>query len=87
MSLALNTHIIFIYSIGCLHLPIFRSQAALISEIYTVSSFHKERPKLQNLTLPHNRSRSTQGHHDGPESQMFHINFRGNRSTGSREDF
>ena len=74
MSLTLNTHIIFIYSIGCLHLPIFRSQAALISEMYTVSSFH-------------NRSRSTQGHHDGPESQMFHINFRGNRSTGSREDF
>ena len=53
------TFLTFISSISCLHLPTFRSQA---SEKSTVFNFPIEKPKLPNLTLPLNRSRSTQGH-------------------------
>ena len=52
----------FIISISCLHLPNFRSQAAIVSEKSTVSLFSIEKPKLPNLTLPENRSRSLEGH-------------------------
>ena len=37
-TLTLNTHIpsfTFIYSISCLHLPTFRSQAAIVSTVFT----------------------------------------------------
>ena len=43
---------IFIYSIRCLLLRIFRSLAAIISEKSTVSTFPIEKPKLPHLTLP-----------------------------------
>ena len=42
----------FINSISCLHLPTFRSQAAIVSEKSTVFLFPIEKPELQNLTLP-----------------------------------
>ena len=42
----------FIYSISCLHLPTFRSLAAIVSEKSTVFTFPIEKPKLPNLTLP-----------------------------------
>ena len=42
----------FINSISCLHLPTFRSLAAMVSEKSTVSLFPIEKPKLPNLTLP-----------------------------------
>ena len=53
----------FIYSIRCLLLQTFRSLAAIVSEKSTVFSFPIEKPKLPNLTLPLNMSRSLQGHH------------------------
>ena len=42
----------FIDLIRCLHLPTFRSLAAIVSEKSTVSLFPIEKPKLPNLTLP-----------------------------------
>ena len=43
----------FINSISCLHLPTFRSQAAIVSEKNPLFSlFPIEKPKLPNLTLP-----------------------------------
>ena len=42
------------------------------------------------LTLPQNRSRSSQGHHlsnYGGLVSPLHTKFRGNRPTGSAEDF
>ena len=54
----------FIYLIRCLLLLTFRSLAAIVSEKSTVFTFFPiEKPKLPNLTLPLNRSRSLQGHH------------------------
>ena len=41
----------FINSISCLHLPSFRSLAAIVSEKSTVFIFPIEKPKLPNLTL------------------------------------
>ena len=41
----------FIYSMICLHLPTFRSHAAIDSKKSIVFTF-LEKPKLQNLTLP-----------------------------------
>ena len=38
--------------ISCLHLPTFRSLAAILSEKSNVSLFPIEKPKLPNLTLP-----------------------------------
>ena len=46
-----NSHS-FIYSISCLHLPTFRSLAAIVSKKSTVFTFPKEKPKKPNLTLP-----------------------------------
>ena len=43
---------IFIYSIRCLLLLIFRSLAAKVSEKSTVFTFSIQKPKLPNLTLP-----------------------------------
>ena len=54
---------IFIYSIRCLLLLPFRSLAAIVSEKSTVFTLPIEKPKLTNLTLPLNRSRSLEGHH------------------------
>ena len=63
-DLDLQYSLIFIYSIRCLLLLTFRSLAAIVFEKSTVFSFLSiEKPKLPNLTLPENRSRSTQGHH------------------------
>ena len=53
----------FIYSFSCLHLPAFMSHATTVSEKSTLFTFSYTKPTLQNLTLPYNRSRSTQGHH------------------------
>ena len=54
------------------------------------SLFPIEKPILQNLTLPLNRSRSFHSHHlnnyDGQESPMLHTKFRGNRPAGSGEE-
>ena len=44
MTLTFNTHI------SSYILPIFRSLAAIVSEISTVSLFPIEKPKLPNLT-------------------------------------
>ena len=52
----------FINSIRCLLLQTFRSLAAIVSEKSTISLFPIEKPKLPNLTLPENRSRSLKGH-------------------------
>ena len=53
-----------IYSIRCLLLPTFRSLAAIVSEKSTVFFFFSiEKPKLPNLTLSLNRSRSLEGNH------------------------
>ena len=54
---------IFICLIRCLLLLLFRSLAAIVSEKSTVFTFTYRKPKLPNLTLPLNRSRSLQGHH------------------------
>ena len=56
MTLTFHT---FLSSISCLHLPTFRWLAA--NPLFSL--FPTEKPKLPNLTLPLNRSRSTQGHH------------------------
>ena len=45
--------------ISGLHLPTFRSQAAIASEKFIVSLFLIEKPKLPNVTLSQNRPRST----------------------------
>ena len=42
----------FINSISRLHLPTFRSLAAIVSENPLFSLFPIEKPKLPNLTLP-----------------------------------
>ena len=47
----------FIFSVS------FRSQAAKVLKNQQFSLFPIEKPKLPNLTLPWNRSKSTQGHH------------------------
>ena len=39
-------------NLNCLHLPTFRSQAAIVSENPLFSLFPIEKPKLPNLTLP-----------------------------------
>ena len=49
--------IILINSISCLQISTFMSQAAI------VLLFPIGKPKLQNLTMPLNKLRSTQGHH------------------------
>ena len=54
---------ILMYSIRCLLQPNFRSLAAIVSENPLFTLFPIEKPKLPNLTLPQNRSRSLQGHH------------------------
>ena len=46
MTLTFNTHI------SSYILPNFRSLAAIVSEISTVSLISIEKPKLPNLTLP-----------------------------------
>ena len=51
-NLDLQYSLIFIYSIRCLLLLIFKSLAAISSEKSTVSLFPNEKPKLPNLTLP-----------------------------------
>ena len=43
---------IFIYSIRCLFLLLFRSLAAIVSVKSIVFTFPIEKPKLPNLTLP-----------------------------------
>ena len=48
----------FINSMSCLHLPTFRSLAAIVSEKSTLFTF----PVIK-LTLPYNRSRLSLGHH------------------------
>ena len=54
----------FILSIICLLLPTFRSLAAIVSEEKKqFSIFPMIKPKLQNLNLLLNRSRSTKGRH------------------------
>ena len=53
----------FINLIRCLLLPIFWTLAAIVSENPLLSFFLLEKPHVQKLTLPLNRSRSTQGHH------------------------
>ena len=51
------------------------------------SLFPIEKPKLPNLTLPYNKSRSLQGHHyGGLQSPILHTKFRGNRPAGSGEE-
>ena len=62
-TLTFNTHTPSFNSISCLHLPTFRSPAAIVSEKSTVFTFPIEKLMLQNLTLSQNRSRSTYGHH------------------------
>ena len=42
----------FINSIRCLHLPNFRSHAAIVSENPLLSLFPLEKPNLPNLTMP-----------------------------------
>ena len=54
------------------------------------SHFPIEKPKLPNVTLPSNRSRSLQGHHLnklwGQESPMLHTKFQGNWPAGSGKE-
>ena len=54
------------------------------------SRFTIEKPKLPNLTLPLNRSRSTQCHHLHKlvelESPMQHAKFQDYRTSGSEEE-
>ena len=78
-------------SISCLDQPAFRSLAAIVSENPLFSLFPVEKPILQILTFPLNRTRSTQGHHlkkkyDRQEYLMHHTIFRRNRSSGSRDE-
>ena len=42
----------FINSTSCLHLPTFRSHAAIVSEKPLFSLFPIEKPRFPNLTLP-----------------------------------
>ena len=42
----------FINFTSCLHLPTFRSHAAIVSENPLFSLFPIEKPKFPNLTLP-----------------------------------
>ena len=42
----------FINSIGCLHLPTFRSQAAIVPGNPLFSLFHIEKPKIQKPNIP-----------------------------------
>ena len=69
MTLTLDIHIP-----SCLHLPTFRSKAAIVSEKSTVFSFSIEKPKVPNLN------------YDGQESPMLHTKFQGNRPVGSGEE-
>ena len=48
---------------SCLHLPTFRSQSAIVSEISTVFTFLYRKAWVTKFDLAVNRSRSTQGHH------------------------
>ena len=54
---------IFIYSIRCLVLLAYRSLSEIVSKNPLFALFPIIRPKLPNLTLPLNRSRSLQGYH------------------------
>ena len=81
----------FIISISCLHLPTFRSLAAIVSEKSTVLTF-SHRKNISNQILP--CGKIGQGHskviictnYDGLEPPMLHTKFRRNRTAGSREE-
>ena len=48
---------------SCLHLPTFRSQAAIVSEKSTVFTFSHRKAYVTKFDLVENRSRLLQGHH------------------------
>ena len=53
----------FINSISCLHLPTFRSHVGIVYKKSTVITFSNRKAYVTKMTLPQNRSWSTQGHH------------------------
>ena len=80
----------FIYSFSTLHLPVFRSQAATVSEKYKILTFPYKILWEQIWPWP----KIGQGHpsviiwinYDWLESPMLHIKFHDNRPTGSGEE-
>ena len=61
MTLTFNTHTTFINSISCLHLPTFRSQAALLSEKSTVFTFSYRKPQVTKFYLVIKKVKVNQG--------------------------
>ena len=51
ITLTFNTHNTFITSISCLHLPAFRSQAAIVSEKSTVFTFSYRKAQVTKFDL------------------------------------
>ena len=80
-DLDLNKSQTFIYSISCLYLPLFKSQAAIVfkkSIVFTfshVSKIGQGHPRCIILS-----------NYDGLEPPMLHTKFRGNRPIGSGQE-
>ena len=81
----------FISSISCLHLPTFRSQAALLSERFSVFTFSYRKSYVTKFDLAVNYVKVNPGSSFeqimmGWMPQKLHTKFRGNRSTDFGED-
>ena len=71
------------YSFSWLHLPTFITQTTIVSEKIHCFTFFSVQKHGPNLSLPWNRSRSSQVALEYP---MQHTNFPGHPPFGSRED-
>ena len=77
----------FINSSSCLHLPFFRSQAAIVSEKSTVFTFSYRKAEVTKFDLAIKRSWSTKDHHLYKLCRawvpVLHANFQDHRTSGS----
>ena len=92
MTLTFNTHISSYIQLDVCSYYFSGHWLQLFLKTPLFSFFPIEKPKLPNLTLPLNRSRSTQGHHFyinfvALESLMLHAKFQDHRTTGSGEEY
>ena len=93
ITITIDTHVAeFIYSFSWLHLPTFRSQAAIVSEKFIVFTFFPYKsPSAQIQPRPKIGQRQPRviiwTNYGGPMFQMLQTMFQGNRPIGFGEDF
>ena len=84
-DLDLNKPQTFIYSISCLHLPLFRTKAAIVFKKSIVFTFSHVKAYVSKIGQGHPRV-IILSNYDGLESPMLHTKFRGNRPSGSGQE-